>query len=266
MKLSVEHRGHRYQASSNGISLAIKLNFAGPQPAFYGVEPACAQALEIGGFIGDMARGGSCSVDRLELIPHCHGTHTESVAHVIPGPAEPPRPPAWMAARIVSIRPERLDHSGEHYPAPGQSHEAVISRRALSGFMMDTEAVIVRTLPNDPARCERSYSGDNPHPYFTVEAIDWLLAQGVEHLLVDIPSIDRGRDDGSLPAHRRFWALDDQRQPTDESALGRTLSEFLFIPDALDDGLYLLNLQLPDWSGDAIPSRPLVFPLTGSNS
>ncbi len=265
MKLTVEHRGQRYRIDvSKGVSLAIELDFAGSQPAFYGVEKARTKALEIDGFVGDMAGGGSCRVERLELIPHCHGTHTESVAHISQDHLDPPRPPAWMAARIVSVSPDRLDQSGEHYPAPGQSHEAVISRAALAAFEVDTAALIVRTLPNDSARRERRYLGENSHPYFTLEAVDWLVAQGIEHLLVDTPSIDRAHDDGSLPAHRRFWALDDQRHSTDRRALARTLSEFLFVPDSLVDGLYLLNLQLPDWRCDAIPSRPLVFPLTGS--
>jgi len=259
----VEHRGRHYSAdSASAVSLAIPLDFSGRQPAFYGVEPASANALEAGEFIGDTARGGSCNVARLMLIPHCHGTHTESVAHLTGNGPVAPRPPAWLAAQIVSIEPASLNDCGESYPAPGEGHEAVISRRALSEFRIDTAALIVRTLPNDASKREHSYEGANPHPYFTLEAVEWLVGQSVEHLLVDTPSIDRGQDDGSLPAHRRFWALDKNRKPTDEHALDRTITEFIFVPDELPDGLYLLNLQLPDWRTDAVPSRPLVFAMT----
>jgi len=262
VKLTVEHRGHRYLADVHqAISLAITLDFEGRQPAFYGVEPARARTLEAGTFIGDTSRGGSCNVERVELIPHCHGTHTESVSHLVSGHHQPPRPPAWLAARIVSVQPTSLEDSGNSYPAPGQGHEAVIDQHALSGFLIDTPALIVRTLPNEPGKCERSYEGDNPHPYFTLEAIEWLVNQGVEHLLVDTPSIDRGQDDGSLPAHRRFWSLHEDRRPTQETASERTVTEFVFVPDEVPDGLYLLNLQLPDWCTDAVPSRPVVFPL-----
>ena len=262
MSLVIEHRGRHYSADpASAVSLAITLEFDGRQPAFYGVEPASANALEAGEFIGDTARGGSCNVARLTLIPHCHGTHTESVAHLTGNSPVAPRPPAWLAAQIVSIEPTTLNDSGESYPAPGEGHEAVISRRALSGFEIDTPALIVRTLPNEASKCERSYEGANPHPYFTLEAVQWLVGQGLEHLLVDTPSIDRGCDDGSLPAHRRFWALDENRKATDERALDRTITEFIFVPDELPDGLYLLNLQLPDWKTDAVPSRPVVFRL-----
>ena len=262
MKLWFEHRGQRYQADGDtGISLALPLDFAGSQPSFYGVEPATARALEAGGFVGDTERGGSCNVESLELIPHCHGTHTESIAHLSHAFTEPPRPPAWMAARVVSVMTHACKQTGETYPPPGQADEAVISRADLSAVDIDTPALIVRTRPNDPAKRQRQYQGDNPHPYFTLEAIDWLLHRGVDHLLVDTPSIDRGRDDGSLPAHRRFWALDADRQPTQETVAERTVTEFVFVPDEVPDGLYLLNLQLPDWCTDAVPSRPVVFSL-----
>jgi arylformamidase len=33
------------------------------------------------------------------------------------------------------------------------------------------------------------------------------------------------------------------------------------VPDEAHDGYYLLNLQLVPFSGDAAPSRPLIFPV-----
>ncbi len=35
------------------------------------------------------------------------------------------------------------------------------------------------------------------------------------------------------------------------------------MPDELPDGLYLLELQVPALGGDAVPSRPLLYPLAG---
>ena len=262
MSLPFEHHGQHFTFDpAAGISLAISLDFSGRQPGFYGVGPAREIALEAGDFIGDTTRGGSCNVKQLELVPHCHGTHTESASHLVGGQHQPPQPPPWLPARIVSVSPDTLGASGEQYPAPGSHGEAIISRKALSAFDIDAPALIVRTRPNDPAKLERAYEGDNPHPYFSLDAIEWLVDQGVEHLLVDTPSIDRGRDDGSLPAHRRFWALDEERQATEDHALARTITEFIFVPDEVPDGLYLLDLQLPDWRTDAVPSRPVVFPL-----
>lgn len=262
MSITFEHQGRHYTAEADrGVSLAITLDFAGEQPAFFGVDPARTEPLQGGEFIGDTDQGGSCNVAELHLIPHCHGTHTESVAHLSAGHPAAPRPPAWLAATVITIAPQALSATAETYPRPGRDDELVIARRALGEYEIDTPALIVRTKPNTADKPTRRYAGDNPHPYFTLEAVDWLAAQGVEHLLVDTPSIDRGRDDGTLPAHRSFWALNERGEAMDERTLNRTITEFIFVPDPVEDGLYLLNLQLPDWNTDAIPSRPLIFPL-----
>lgn len=247
-----------------GVSLALALEFDGEQPGYFDAGPARAQPLEVDGFVGDTERGGSCNVARLDIVPHCQGTHTESAAHVL-GSAPPPGPPAMMPARLVTVSPEALCECGETYPAAADGGEAVISRRALEArppgnIRAPVVALIVRTRTE--GRGARRYHGDNPHPYFTLEAIDWLEELGVEHLLVDTPSIDRGRDDGTLPAHRRYWALDAQRRPTRDRALIRTITEFIDVPAHLDDGVYLLNLQLPDWKTDAVPSRPVLFAMS----
>jgi hypothetical protein len=41
-----------------------------------------------------------------------------------------------------------------------------------------------------------------------------------------------------------------------------TITELAFVPEALTDGAYLLELQVPALGGDAVPSRPLLYPLT----
>src|ERR687892_111660 len=65
------------------ISLAIPLDFNGPQPSFFGAPKATATPLRVGDFVGDTRQKGSCNVAELRLIPHCNGTHTESVGHIV---------------------------------------------------------------------------------------------------------------------------------------------------------------------------------------
>ena len=91
----------------------------------------------------------------------------------------------------------------------------------------------------------------------------WIVAQGVDHLIVDLPSVDREEDGGELGAHRIFWDFaPGQTTPPPEARPERTITEFACIPKGLDPGLYLLNLQLPAFMLDAAPSRPLLHPLT----
>jgi hypothetical protein len=81
---------------------------------------------------------------------------------------------------------------------------------------------------------------------------------------VDLPSIDRAHDEGRLTAHRIFFGL-----PPGSTALAQatrphaTVTELAYIPDAAPDGPYLLELQVPALGGDAVPSRPLLYRLSG---
>ena len=43
-----------------------------------------------------------------------------------------------------------------------------------------------------------------------------------------------------------------------------TVTELAYVPEALGDGAYLLELQVPALSGDAVPSRPLLYALQES--
>jgi hypothetical protein len=43
-----------------------------------------------------------------------------------------------------------------------------------------------------------------------------------------------------------------------------TITELAFIPDSLPDGAGLLQLQVPALSGDAVPSRPLFYPVAAA--
>jgi hypothetical protein len=52
-----------------------------------------------------------------------------------------------------------------------------------------------------------------------------------------------------------------KHQKNANTLLERTVTEMVFAPDQLTDGLYLLNLQIPPFQSDAAPSRPVLMPL-----
>ena len=117
-----------------------------------------------------------------------------------------------------------------------------------------SKALILRTLPNPGDKKHKDYTGTNP-PFLEPKGVAWLRDQGVEHLLLDLPSVDPEQDGGSLAAHKAFWGLPGKPRPE------ATITEFIFVPDYLKDGRYLLNLQVAVFDNDACPSRPLLFPL-----
>jgi kynurenine formamidase len=124
-------------------------------------------------------------------------------------------------------------------------------------------ALVVRTLPNDAGKPHRLYAGPCPAPYFTVDAMHWVVERAVTSLVVDLPSLDRADDGGALMAHRTYWGLAPGVIESRHAQRGRALvTELAFVPESVADGLYLLDLQVPAFGADAAPSRPVIYPLS----
>jgi kynurenine formamidase len=262
--------GRRWHADvSSPVDLAIALQFPGPQPRFFADAPARAEPLRAGRFTGTVASGGSCNCSVYSLAPHCHGTHTECVGHVTDDATAlaglTPVPPALAA--LVTVRPEPLGATGAAVSGPRDAADAVITRALLvaaaARWIRDPwTALVVRTLPNEPGKRHQTYEGSCPAPYFTADAMDWVVERGVTSLVVDLPSLDRAEDGGSLTAHRVYWGLPADALDAHQARRGRALvTELAYVPDAAPDGLYLLDLQVPAFAADAAPSRPVLYPV-----
>lgn len=251
-------------------SLAIPLHFGGPQPNFFGASRAHARPFCDDGFTGDTRQGGSCNVSEIYLVPHCNGTHTESVGHIVDADQAvfESLPQSLMPAVVISVTPVPASETGEVYRPAIEDRDTVITRAALSAETADFSAdeltaLVVRTLPNDASKKTAVY-GDRLRPaFFTNDATGYLMERGVQHLVVDIPSIDRMRDEGKLSNHHIFWNVPEgARGATHDMRLDKTITEMVFVDDEIGDGLYLLNLQLPAFHTDAAPCRPVIYSLT----
>jgi hypothetical protein len=268
LELQFSTHGRHWQVDpSTPIDLAVTLRFPGPQPRFFAADPATAAPLQAGGFTGTVSSGASCNCSVLTLAPHCHGTHTECVAHLTDNATDlaglTPVPPAL--ALLVSVRPAPLGDLALEPAARHARTDPVISRAMLadaaSRWARDPwTALVVRTLPNDPDKQYRRYAGACPAPYFTADAMCWIVECDVTSLVVDLPSLDRADDGGALSAHRAFWGLPPAARDAREAQRGRALvTELAYVPDEFADGLYLLDLQVPAFATDAAPSRPVLY-------
>jgi kynurenine formamidase len=242
--------GNKVYRLGRAIDLAVPLDFHGSQPSAYGVPRASARPYSGDGFVLDTRAGGPCNCEILELVPHCHGTHTESVGHLtverLPISAVLPEP--FSPCSVITLEPA------------GRQIGVAALERALALTDPDfLEALVVRTLPNSADKATRRWE-DAGTPYFTPEAMTLVRERQVNHLLVDLPSLDPLRDEGRLTAHRIFWGMPpgSREVPTGPAAL-RTVTEMIYVPDEVPDGSYLLELQLPRLVSDAVPSRPLLF-------
>jgi arylformamidase len=265
MQLTLLWQGRSYRVVDTPIDLAIGLDFHGSQPSTYGVPRAEAQAFEGGGFVGDVRRGGSVNFETYHLTPHCNGTHTECVGHITEQRLAVHQwlTPSWLMATLVSLAPQAATDVSEGYDPPLAAADRVITRASLEAACpdLDTPALVLRTWPNSTSKCSRDYLA-HPSAFFTLEAMQWIKERNVAHLLVDLPSVDRLADEGKLRNHRCFWGLAPGQQTVDPADPPRgSITEMIYVPDAVADGLYWLELQIAPFLSDAAPSRPRLFPL-----
>ena len=267
MRVRLEIGGRAVQVElDRPCDLALPLDPHGGQPRHFGAPTARAVPLVLGEFTGAVAQGASCNCEVLTLVPHCNGTHTECVGHLTREVVHAYRtvPKGLVPAVLLTVRPERAGATREGTEPAPQAQDELLTRAALERAWpgrpwTQPRAAVLRTTPNDADKATRDYSGRAP-AYLSREAAEWLCARGIEHLVVDLPSIDREHDAGWLTAHRVFFGL-----PPGASELAAaqrphaTITELAFVPDALADGVYLLELQVPAIAGDAVPSRPLLY-------
>jgi len=245
MVLFFNHNGNSYSFNTLepiDISLPVMRGGIGVN-CFYANKPSYLP-YQAGSFIGNVAMGGACNVDLISFMPHGNGTHTECIGHInsdgqtIPDTLKE----GFMLVSLITVLPDEIE--GDH----------IISRHLIEarGVEEQTEAIIVRTLPNLESKRIHDYSGTNP-AYFSWDALHFLREKGIKHLLCDIPSVDREDDGGKLLAHRSFFGVPESPR------LDATITELVFVSENIPDGLYMLNLQIAPFQSDASPSRPLLY-------
>lgn len=239
---------NRYRADlRQPVDISIPLVPDAPVPNAYYAPPFRIDPVRMGTFVGDTRQGGAVNYVNVYLNPHGNGTHTECYGHIALERVSLHHclRQFHFTARLISLLPVRQE-SGDLVIQADQLIEAIGDSRV--------EALVIRTLPNHPDKASRAWSGTNP-PYLDPEGIGFLVAAGVRHLLIDLPSIDREEDGGKLSAHHIWWGYPDAIRKD------ATITEMIFVPEEQKDGLYLLNIQIPSFVLDAGPSKPVLYPL-----
>lgn len=226
--------------------LSIPISTKADQVNAYFAHPVKMEPYRSGDFVGEVTQGGSVNYRDISFNPHGNGTHTECVGHITKKihNLNEHFHDFWQLAQVVSIEPNS-DDEGDlvvEFPNIGETLNEGVT------------ALIIRTLPNDESKRSKQYSGTNP-PYLSDPFIADIAKTNVEHILVDLPSLDKEVDGGKLLGHRAFWFENGEVQ------MNRTITELIFVPNEVEDGLYFLNLQVAPFENDAAPSRPLIYPI-----
>lgn len=248
MQATIQYLGTHYQIDfSRPLDISIPLRHGENNVNCFYAPPPEFTPLRAGDFIGSVEAGAPVNFYNVRLNPHGNGTHTECVGHIAQERVtiNQTLKKFNFIAKLVSLFPTRIVN-GDRLLLDSQIREVFSEGEA--------EALIIRTLPNDALKLRTQYSGANP-PYLQAEAAAFLAACGVQHLLVDLPSVDREEDDGRLAAHRAFWQYPDRPRKT------CTISELIYVDPSIEDGLYLLNLQIASFELDVSPSKPVLYKL-----
>jgi kynurenine formamidase len=245
MKTTIQHKDKVYNidlAKPLDISISVKGRVENVN-ALYVEHPRMEPHTE-GDFVGSVSAGASTNFYDIWFNPHAHGTHTECVGHITKEHQSVNQNlhQFFFLAAVITVTPE--ENGGD----------LVITKKQLQKVIGDKrpEALVIRTLPNPKAKLKKHYSHTNP-PYVLESAMEYIRHLGVEHLLIDLPSVDKEKDNGELLAHKAFWNF------YGDIRLGSTITEFIYVPEAITDGGYFLNLQVAPFENDASPSRPVLY-------
>jgi arylformamidase len=246
MKATFTYNDRQYTADlSRPLDLSIPLRDGLENPNCFWAPPVEFSPVVAGSFIGSTALGGPVNFFNVRLNPHGNGTHTECVGHISK---------EKFTINQCLDRFHFMAKLATIYPTKMPDGDWVVLRNQLEDILQ-CEAFILRTMPNDAFKRTANYSGTNP-PYLHHEAVDYLVECGIQHLLLDLPSVDREEDGGKLLAHRAFWCYGNG---ADQIRKKSTITEMIFVENDIQDGLYLLNLQIASFELDASPSKPVVF-------
>tara|TARA_R110000822_G_scaffold173052_1_gene312652 strand:+ start:552 stop:1298 length:747 start_codon:yes stop_codon:yes gene_type:complete len=229
---------------SKPLDISIPLRASEENPlAWYQNKPTI-EAVKMGDWTGKVSEGASVNFNNVFFNPHAHGTHTECFGHISKEfhSVNEALKTFFFLAEVISVQPNKV---GE---------DEIISEESITKALNGNtpEAVIIRTLPNTSEKKSKHWSDTN-WPFLHEKAALFLQEIGVKHLLIDLPSVDKEKDEGQLLAHRAFWNY--PQNPRKDC----TITELIYVPNAINDGSYLLNLQIASFHNDASPSKPVLY-------
>tara|TARA_B100000497_G_scaffold126626_1_gene165987 strand:- start:240 stop:995 length:756 start_codon:yes stop_codon:yes gene_type:complete len=250
MKTTVEFNGISYEIDLNKPYADLSMAVTETARAWYIDAPKFSPVI-LGDWKGSIELGGNMNFFSIDFNPHAHCTHTETAGHI-----------SKTRHSINQYFKEPFTLALVLYP------EVTNGKVSLDRFMKawleakeyggtnGIQSVILKTDCGD-ANLQRNYSHSN-WPYLDAEIGNFLRNEGIDHIIIDQPSVDQEEDGGALACHRTFWGA------TPESSLNRTITELAHIPDYVQPGNYLLNLQVAPIENDAAPSRPLLYNLSST--
>lgn len=245
MIATIQHKDQDYVIDlANPLDISIPISGAKENITAWYLDHPIIEPVICDDWVGKVSQGASTNFNTITFNPHSHGTHTECVGHITKEfhNINNTLIDCFYKAEVISITP--IEKKGDF----------IITKELLKNKLDNTtpEALVIRTLPNTQNKTKKQYSNTN-WPYLTAEAARFICELNISHLLIDLPSVDKEKDEGKLEAHKAFWSYPDAIR------FDATITEMIFVADHIKDGSYILNLQTAPFVNDATPSRPILY-------
>lgn len=229
---------------SKPIDISISIDPSKPNVNAWYIDDPTIFPENFDGDIIKVSEGASVNFNNIHFNPHSHITHTECVGHITKEihSINKNLNQFFFLAEVITIAPELKDE------------DFVISKKQFQNALGNKkrDAIVIRTLPNLPDKKSTRYSNTNP-TYVLEEAAIYLKEKGIKHLLIDLPSVDKEKDEGKLVSHNAFW------NTSGKLRMDATITEFIYVPNTVKDGTYFLNLMIAPFENDATPSKPVLY-------
>lgn len=245
MKANIEINTKHYKVDLlKPLDISIPLRASKSNANAWYIDEPKIEPVELDNWVGSVKQGADVNFNNIQFNPHAHGTHTECVGHITEKfySINKCLKRFVFMAELITVAPELQD--GDYVISKAQIQYLLKQRKP--------EALVIRTMPNTRDKKSRQYSNTN-WPYLTEEASVFIRERGIKHLLIDLPSVDKEKDDGKLLAHKAFWNIEGTIR-TDA-----TITEFIYVSNKIEDGKYILNLQIAPFENDATPSKPILY-------
>lgn len=252
MIAEIQHQNQTFKIDlSQPLDISLPISNTEQNPIAWYIEKPEIEPVRFGDWIGKVSEGSSSTnFNNIFFNPHGHGTHTECLGHITREfySINQCLKQFFFTAEVISVQPE------------AQGEDFVITKAQIINALKDKspEAIIIRTLPNSSDKTSKKYSNTN-WPYLLEEATTFIREKGIQHLLIDLPSVDREHDEGKLLAHKAFWNVKDVNHLNADARMNSTITEMIFVNDTITDGSYILNLQIASFENDASPSKPILY-------
>jgi arylformamidase len=246
MIATIEYNSRKYKIDlSKPLDISIAIDTSKENVNAWYLDDPKIFPVSDGNWIGSVQQGADVNFNNIQFNPHSHITHTECVGHITEEVYSVNKELSifFFLAEVVTIAPEQL-----------KNKDFVISKKQLQNVLGNKkrDAIVIRTLPNLSDKKSMRYSNTNP-TYLLEEAAVYLKEKGIEHLLIDLPSVDKEKDGGKLLAHNAFW------NTQGEIRMQATITEFIYVSNKIKDGTYFLNLMVAPFENDATPSKPTLY-------